>query len=186
MATISKAKAIESIYLEIEKGITYTTALRQLKGELGVKSDITFDAYWKEAKVRFAKRQEKTTEAIANREANKVIHELETKDGQINSLVKQIQDIEKEIESGLTVECTWDKSGNFLQDKRPLNGNEIRDRRALIKSLLSDIRQIRGLNAPKENKLTVKQEIDELVKSGDVIPIDIKEDTGKELAQING
>ena len=80
MATISKAKAIESIYLEIEKGITYTTALRQLKGELGVKSDITFDAYWKEAKVRFAKRQEKTTEAIANREANKVIHELETKD----------------------------------------------------------------------------------------------------------
>lgn len=185
MATISKAKAIESIYLEIEKGITYTTALRQLKGKLGVKSDITFDAYWKQAKARFEKRQEKTTEAIANREANKVIHELETKDGQINSLVKQIQDIEKEIESGQTVECTWVRD-EFHQDKRPLNGNEIRDRRALIKSLLSDIRQIRGLNAPKENKLTVKQEIDELVKSGDVIPIDSKDDTGKELAQING
>lgn len=185
MAKILKAKAIEIIYQAVEQGILHKVARPKFMSELGI-NRITFDTYWKEAKARFIKRQEKTTDKIANREANKVIHELETKDGQINSLVKQIQDIEKEIESGQTVECTWDKFGNFLQDKRPLNGNEIRDRRALIKSLLSDIRQIRGLNAPKENKLTVKQEIDELVKSGDVIPIDIKEDTGKELAQING
>lgn len=184
MAKILKAKAIEIIYQAVEQGILHKVARPKFMSELGI-NRITFDTYWKNAKARFEKRQEKTTEAIANREANKVIHELETKDGQINSLVKQIQDIEKEIESGQTIECTWVRD-EFHQDKRPLNGNEIRDRRALIKSLLSDIRQIRGLNAPKENKLTVKQEIDELVKSGDVIPIDSKEDTGKELAQING
>ena len=184
MAKILKAKAIEIIYQAVEQGILHKVARPKFMSELGI-NRITFDTYWKNAKARFEKRQEKTTEAIANREANKVIHELETKDGEINSLVKQIQDIEREIESGQTIECTWVRD-EFYQDKRPLNGNEIRDRRALIKSLLSDIRQIRGLNAPKENKLTVKQEIDELVKSGDVIPIDSKEDTGKELAQING
>jgi hypothetical protein len=162
---VSKAKAVDTLYKEIEGGKGYKETKGLLMAELGVGKN-TFDSYWKEAKARFEKRVQKTDELAAKKQAERILLAIETKDGQVEALNKQLIEITNEIESGLTVEWTW-KGDQYVETVRPMNANEKKDRRNLYIKILAEIRAIRGLDAPKDSKITLKTEVEQLIKTGD-------------------
>lgn len=165
LANTSKAKAIELIYIEMEKGMKHNDAKAYFMPKLGLSKE-TFRSYWNSAKVKYAKRQEKTEQAIFEKETNKVLHILETQDGQVNALIEQLNEVKAELQSGTTIDCAWNR-GEFVETVRPLNATERKDRRLLYYKLLAEIRSIRGLDAPKQSQVKLETDIDKLINSGD-------------------
>lgn len=168
MANISKIKAVELILKEVDKGTTFTDAFQVISSKYKL-NEATFSKYWKEAKAKYEARQQKVEAARTTHEIKKAIHELETKDGQVNDLIKNLNEIRQEIESGITIEWTWVK-GQYIQTERPMNANEKKDRRALYAKYLAEIRAIRGLDAAKQinNKVTIEKEFEEATLKGQI------------------
>lgn len=164
--TSPKVKAL--IYKEFESGKSYTEGFEAILSRAKL-SETTFAKYWKEAESKYLAKQSKIEEARINHEIKKAIHELETKDGQVNELIKNLNEIRQEIESGKTVEWTWVK-GHYVETERPMNANEKKDRRALYAKYLAEIRAIRGLDAAKQinNKITIEKEFEEATLKGQI------------------
>lgn len=168
MANISKIKAVELILKEVEKGTTHNDCQKLILANFDLTKQ-SFTKYWKEAKAKYEARQQKVEAARTTYEIKKAIHELETKDGQVNDLIKNLNEIRQEIESGVTVEWTWSR-GQYIQTERPMNANEKKDRRALYAKYLAEIRAIRGLDAAKQinNKVTIEKEFEEATLKGQI------------------
>lgn len=165
MANISKAKAVELIYIEIERGINYTKALARFKPELSLDKE-TFKSYWKEAKAKYEARVKMSIEAVAKSQATRIMHALETKEGQVIDLIRQIDDLEKDLANGFVTDARW-VANELVHDKRPMLDKEKVEKVALIAKLKADIRKILGLDAPKESNVKVETDIDKLFKTGD-------------------
>lgn len=168
MATISKIKAVELILKEVEKGKTYkeTYEVIRSKAKLG---ETAFASYWNEANDKYKKRQQKVEAAKTNHEIKKAIHALETKDGQVVDLIRQINDLENDLVDGFVTDARW-VSDSLVFDKRPMLDKEKIDKVALIAKLKGDIRKILGLEAAKEFKgtVTVQKEFEEATLKGQI------------------
>lgn len=183
MANISKTKAVELILKEVQEGKTYTDTLEQFLTKFNV-SNPTFATYWKEANKIYQNRLKKKEEARTQREIAKAIHELETQDGQVNALIVQLNEVKAELESGMTIDCAWNR-GQFVETQRILNATERKDRRLLCIKLLAEIRSIRGLDAPKQSQVKLETDIDKLIKAGDA-KVEEGEGTTKPFKSLKG
>lgn len=183
MANISKTKAVELILKEVQEGKTYTDALSAIFPNFSLTKP-TFNKYWKEANKIYQNRLKKKEEARTQREIAKAIHELETQDGQVNALIVQLNEVKAELESGMTIDCAWNR-GQFVKTERVLNATERKDRRLLCIKLLAEIRSIRGLDAPKQSQVKLETDIDKLIKAGDAKVVE-GEGTTKPFKSLKG
>lgn len=168
MANISKIKAVELILKEVNKGTTFTDAFQVISSKYKL-NEATFSKYWKEAKAKYEARQQKVEAARTTHEIKKAIHALETKDGQVVDLIRQINDLENDLADGFVTDARW-VSDNLVFDKRPMLDKEKIDKVALIAKLKGDIRKILGLEAAKEFKgtVTVQKEFEEATLKGQI------------------
>lgn len=178
MAGIAKKKAIELILIEVGNGKTYndTLALFSTKWQLPTR---TFATYWNEANSIYDKKQEafqkKKDDALLKHELERQEHDLETKDGQVKELIKHALAINEEIETGKAKCFNWFR-GQFNEHEITLSHSELAEKRKVLAGLLSDIRDIRGLNAPKEQKtaISIEQELRDWMDKGLVkVPKDL-------------
>lgn len=168
MANISKIKAVELILKEIEKGTTFNDCFSVFRSKFQV-TERTFANHWKSAKSKYEARQQKVEAAKTTHEIKKAIHALETKDGQVVDLIRQINDLEKDLADGFVTDARW-VSDSLVFDKRPMLDKEKIDKVALIAKLKGDIRKILGLEAAKEFKgtVTVQKEFEEATLKGQI------------------
>lgn len=184
MANISKIKAVELILKEVEKGATHNDCQKLILSNFDLTKQ-SFTKYWKEAKAKYEARQKKVEIAKTSHEIKRAIHALETKEGQVISLIKQIDDLEKDLSDGFVTDARW-VSDILVHDKRPMLDKEKVEKVALIAKLKADIRKILGLDAVKNHNVNINADINALLMAGDLTPEDSKEDTGKDLKQIEG
>ena len=168
MANISKIKAVELILKEVEKGTTHNDCQKLILANFDLTKQ-SFTKYWKEAKAKYEARQQKVEAARTTHEIKKAIHALETKDGQVVDLIRQINDLENDLADGFVTDARW-VSDNLVFDKRPMLDKEKIDKVALIAKLKGDIRKILGLEAAKEFKgtVTVQKEFEEATLKGQI------------------
>lgn len=172
MERISKKAAVELILEEVKKGIAYSECARIFKEKWGIPKS-TFDRNWAEANKMYddakAKVYSKVEAAVAKREINRTIHELETRDGQIADLIKMIEAINEELTTGMTNDSRW-VSDTLVFDKRPMYAKEFNDKRELKARLLADLRKIIGLDAPTKTETghAFADDFWEALKSGKV------------------
>lgn len=167
MAKIS-LKTIALIQKEFETGKSYTDSFEAVLRVVKL-AEPTFAKYWNQAKDKFNKRQKAVESAKETHEIKKAIHALETKDGQVVDLIRQINDLEKDLADGFVTDARW-VSDSLVFDKRPMLDKEKIDKVALIAKLKGDIRKILGLEAAKEFKgtVTVQKEFEEATLKGQI------------------